>query len=80
MTAQLKAWGNSQGIRIPKEVLDTVGLRVNDYLEIEIADGNILLKKQFRHKTLEERRAAYGGLLKLSEELDWGEPQGGEVW
>lgn len=74
MTVQLKSWGNSQGIRIPKEILDTVGVQVNDYLEIEIVEGNILLKKQIRHKTPEERMAAYGGRLDLSEEIDWGKP------
>ena len=83
MTAQVKPWGNSQGIRLSKEILDTVDIHVNDYLEVEIMDGSIVLTKQFRHRTLEERAAAYGGKLEPSEEYDWsdlGGPVGREVW
>ena len=41
-----------------------------------------LLKKgfTFKHKTLEERAAEYGGSLGLDGEYDWGEPVGREVW
>ena len=34
----------------------------------------------FRHRSLEERAAEYGGRIELSEEFDWGEPVGSEVW
>ena len=83
MTAQVKPWGNSQGIRLSKEILDTAGIHVNDYLDVEVVDGNIVLSRTFRHKTLEERMAAYGGKLELYEEYDWsdlGDPVGREVW
>ena len=33
MLAQVKKWGNSQGLRIPKALLDAVGLRENDRVE-----------------------------------------------
>lgn len=41
-----------------------------------------LLKKgfTFKHKTLEERAAEWGGELGLDGEFDWGEPVGREVW
>ena len=45
MIAQLKAWGNSQGIRLSKELLTLAGIKNNDILEIELQDGNIVLKK-----------------------------------
>ncbi|MDO4475745.1 MAG: AbrB/MazE/SpoVT family DNA-binding domain-containing protein [Lachnospiraceae bacterium] len=80
MTTQVKAWGNSQGIRLPKEVLDLVGIHKNDYLEITIVDGNILLSPCFRHKTLEERAALYGGKLGPYSEVDLGDPEGRERW
>ncbi|MBQ7655858.1 MAG: streptomycin biosynthesis protein StrG [Clostridia bacterium] len=32
------------------------------------------------HRTLKERAEAYDGELHLSEEYDWGEPVGDEVW
>ena len=57
MQAQVKTWGNSQGIRIPKEVLQEANVKINDVLDVRVADGMIMLVKPFRHKTLEERAA-----------------------
>ena len=47
MTAQVKTWGNSQGIRLSKELLDLAGIKLNDILNIELLDGNIVLKKAY---------------------------------
>ncbi len=80
MLAQVKTWGNSQGIRLPKDILEEAKIGLNDFLTIEVIDGNVILKKQFRHKTLEERIAEHGGVLEPYGEYDWGEPVGREVW
>lgn len=80
MLAQVKAWGNSQGIRISKEVLQEAGLSLNDFLEVKATNGKIELSKQYRHKTLEERASEFGGELHLDGEYDWGEPVGREIW
>ncbi len=80
MQAQIKTWGNSQGIRIPKEILQEVGVGINEILNIRVSNGVILLEKTFRHKTLEERATAFDGNLNLDGECDWDEPVGREVW
>ena len=80
MQAQVKEWGNSQGIRIPKEILQSAGIALNEMLEVTASNGVITLAKPFRHKTLEERAAEYGGELNLDGEYDWGTPMGREVW
>jgi len=80
MQAQVKEWGNSQGIRIPKEVLKSAGIAVNEFLDVTVSKGTITLVKSFRHKTLEERTAEFDGKLMLDGEYDWGEPVGREVW
>ena len=80
MIARLKQWGNSQAVRIPKELLTEAAITENDILEIEVTNGTIIIKKQFRHKTLEERIAAYGGKFSLDGEYDWGESVGREIW
>ena len=80
MQAQVKEWGNSQGIRLPKEILKSAGIALNDVLEVTAANGVITLVKPFRHKTLEERAAEFNGKLMLDGEYDWGEPIGREVW
>lgn len=80
MQTQVKAWGNSQGIRIPREVLQTAGITIDEILDIKVKNGVIILEKTFKHKTLEERAAEFGGNLNLDGEFDWGEPVGREVW
>ena len=80
MQAQVKVWGNSQGVRIPKEVLQEAGIALNEFLNITVSDGVIKLEKTFKHKTLEERAAEFNGELGLDGEYDWGEPLGREVW
>ena len=71
MQAQVKEWGNSQGIRLPKEALRGAGIALNEVLDVKVSNGVITLVKTFRHKTLEERAAEYGGKLLLDGEYDW---------
>ena len=80
MLVQLKAWGNSQGIRFSREFLASAGIRPDDVLVAEVNNGRIILSKSFQHHTLQQRAADFGGKLNLSEEVSWGEPQGNEVW
>ena len=80
MQTQVKAWGNSQGIRIPKEVLQDAGISLEEVLDITVANGVITLAKAFKHRTLEERATEFGGKLNLDGEYDWGDPVGREVW
>jgi antitoxin MazE len=77
---QLKPWGNSQGIKIPKEVLQEADFSVDDVLDVKVSNGMITLVKPFRHRTLEERATEYGGKLDVDGEFDWGEPVGRERW
>lgn len=80
MLAQVKAWGNSQGIRIPQEILKEIKIKTNDFLEIEVVNDEIVLRKKNRHLTLAERIAKAGGTLEHVSEYDWGEPVGREIW
>ena len=56
------------------------GFSLNDVLSVNVSNGVIMLTREFKHKTLEERAAAFGGELNLDGEYDWGEPLGREVW
>ena len=80
MQTQVKAWGNSQAVRLPKEVLREAGISLDEILDVTVSNGLIMPAKSFRHKTLEERAAEYGGKLNLDGEYDWGDPVGREVW
>ncbi len=74
----IRSWGNSQGIRIPKEILDKMGLNISDVLDIDISKDSIVLRKSFKHKTFEERLAEYNGEISVCD-FDWGEPVGKEM-
>ena len=80
MQAQIKAWGNSQAIRLSKELLESAGMSLDDQVEVQASDGKIIISKPTRHITLRERAASYNGELIVSDEIDWGEPVGKELW
>ena len=80
MQAQVREWGNSQGIRLSKEILNSAGIAVNEVLDVTVSNGMITLKKPFRHRTLEERAAEFDGKLMLDGEYNWGDAVGREVW
>lgn len=74
----VRSWGNSQGIRIPKEVLDKLDIRVTDILQLDIEQDSIVLRKTFKHRSFEERLAEYDGKITVVD-FDWGEPVGKEM-
>ena len=74
----IRSWGNSQGIRIPKDILEKMQLKVSDVLDLEIKDDTIVLRKQFVHKSFEERLAEYNGQISVCD-FDWGDPAGREI-
>ena len=63
MYATIQKWGNSQGLRIPKALLDAVGLKEHDRVElVQMDDGiNIRRASSIPHRTLEERLTAFYG-------------------
>ncbi|MBO6208694.1 MAG: AbrB/MazE/SpoVT family DNA-binding domain-containing protein [Lachnospiraceae bacterium] len=80
MQTQIKNWGNSQGIRLSKEAMQEAGFVNDETLTMIVNKGQIILQKEFRHRTLKERMSAYGGKLELIEEIDFGTPAEGELW
>lgn len=80
MQVQLKPWGNSQGVRFPKEFLNSAGISRDAVMDVEFINGRIVLTPVFRRRSLKERAAAYKGRLNLSEEQEREDPAGSEVW
>ena len=93
MTAAITKWGNSRGIRLPKLLLDSLQLQEKDVLEIKIVDNSIVMKKTQKtksaKKTIEERFEEFYGVdfeTALREnpydfqEVNWGTPEGDELW
>ena len=89
MYATIQKWGNSQGLRIPKPLLDAQGIHENDRVELFSDHDSITIRKVSApaHKTLEERLTAYYGKpldqiepVETDGEIDWGGAKGDEVW
>ena len=78
MQVAVRAWGNSQGIRLPKEVLDQLGITTSDVLDLKVENGVIMLQKAFTHRSFKERLADYEGEISIYD-FDWGEPVGKEI-
>ena len=83
MVTTIQKWGNSQAIRLPKVILESLLLKENDPVEITTDNDVIIIKKAQRKrrakKSLEERFSEYNGDYQCTE-YDWGEPVGNEVW
>ena len=47
MQTQVKEWGNSQGIRLSKEVLKSAGIELNEILDVSVANGVITLDGEY---------------------------------
>jgi len=59
----IQKWGNSYGIRIPKHILNSVSLDVNDIVDISTEDDKNIIQKHNpkKHVTLAERLKNYDG-------------------
>lgn len=73
MYATIQKWGNSQGLRIPKALLDAVGLRENDRVELIQGEDSIQIKRaaSVPHRTLEERLAWSSGVEISGASMYW---------
>lgn len=79
MLVTIQKWGNSQGIRIPKKILDSLNLKENEVVDINEANGDIIIKRAVKqYSTLDELFEGYDGEYKC-EEYDFGEDVGKEI-
>ena len=74
----VNSWGNSNGIRLPKSVLEELNIGLHDELQLHILNGDIVLKKNFKHKSFEERLKEYDGQISVCS-FEWGDPAGKEL-
>ncbi len=76
---RVKRWGNSYGIRIPKHLLDELGIKADSQVEITQDEGKIVLtpiKESISLETLLNNIK----IENLHGETDWGHPVGKEGW
>lgn len=80
VTKKAQKWGNSIGIRIPKNMADSLHIEDDTNVAIKIEDGRLIIKPQIKEDlSLEEM------LEKVTEEnkhgeIDFGSPVGRELF
>lgn len=81
MTTTIQKWGNSQGIRLPKSILIALKWSVDEKIEIKTQGNKIVIEpaEKNKHKTITELFDGYSGDY-APEKVDWGKPEGREVW
>ena len=82
MQTKIQRWGNSQGLRISKDLLANASLEVGDEVDVSLQDGALVItpvKKVRGRYRLEDLVAVIPGDYQ-PEEVDWGEPAGKEAW
>lgn len=80
MTTQLRKWGNSLAVRIPKAVAQRS--RISEQDQVEVAshgDGTITIRRAEPKLTLENLVSRIS-TKNLHHGAEWGSPVGKEVW
>ncbi|OGL46925.1 MAG: transcriptional regulator/antitoxin, MazE [Candidatus Schekmanbacteria bacterium RBG_13_48_7] len=82
MLTKIKKWGNSQGLRFTKTMLDEAKIEVGDDVNITVQDGKIVITpvnnvhNKFNIKELVSKISK----TYQPEEVDWGVSVGKEEW
>ena len=84
----IRRWGNSQGIRLSKDILSQMDLKEDDTIGISIYNGKMTIEKVNKPKylNLQERletcykRPIDEIYVESTQEVDVGDPVGNERW
>ena len=78
MQVQVTRWGNSLGVRIPKQIAERVGLREGARVEIEADTDRIIITRSRRRYQLAELLQGMTPEA-MREAFDWGPDRGREI-
>jgi antitoxin MazE len=82
MLAKIQKWGNSQGLRLTKNLLNDAQIDVGDEVNVTVKDGAIIvlpIKRIRGRHNLQDLVARIPKNYKPGE-VDWGNPVGKEIW
>lgn len=82
MVTKVQSWGNSQGLRLSKQVLADAHVSVGDDVDVAVRDGVIVVTPVKRARGNVSLRGLVARIPKdyRPEEADWGTPVGREAW
>lgn len=80
MEARLQKWGNSNGIRIPSNILKALNLKTDDIINLEQVEDKIIISKKTNSKiSLAKEFKKYNG-KNLAKDFSWDDNIGKEIW
>jgi antitoxin MazE len=82
MVTRVQKWGNSQGLRLAKQVLEDAHISVGDDVDVTARDGTITIAPIKRVRGKRSLQELVSRIPKDYEagEVEWGNPIGREVW
>ena len=82
MVTRVQKWGNSQGLRLSKELLADAAIGVGDAVDVSVHEGSIVVTPVRRVRGALDLEQLVTSIPKGYKpgETDWGPPVRGEVW
>jgi len=79
---KVQKWGNSQGLRLNRQVLKEANLAVGDAVDVSVQDGTIVIApvRTTRGRYKLEELVARIPKGHRAQEVAWGKPVGKEAW
>ena len=79
-TATIGKWGNAAAIRIPQPFCEQLGVGAGDAVQMFMDGRKLVIERTSEKYTLRARMLSWDGVRYETNEYDWGEPTGKEVW
>ena len=82
MLGKIQKWGNSQGLRFTKTLLQEAQLNVGDEVRVSVQKGRIIVEPATKVRGKHDLRELISKMPQeyQVEELDWDESVGKEEW
>ncbi len=83
MVTRVQKWGNSQGLRLAKQVLEETHISIGDAVNVSVQDGVIIIapiRRSVRGRLSLQELVSRIPKNYRPEEVAWGKPVGSEAW
>lgn len=80
MLTRMQKWGNSYAVRLPKAVVQEMGLKEGETLQVEVVKRHIRLRRPVKREYSLDELVAGINRSNLHGEVDFGVPEGREAF
>ncbi len=82
MVTKVQKWGNSQGLRVSKEMLEQAQIALGDEVRVSVRNGRLVVEPLHKVRGRYQLADLLAKIPKryCAQEIDWGAPVGKETW